>query len=364
MIEQGWKLEGLPANGKLAQNRQALILQSPYAERRLVLHVYKITGSSRGRLSERRIEITTTYGSGRISRNPGYDDVVLGYDPIREVFVGFDPRRLTHGGQTHNASSFFHFAALEATTDGGVRIYPRSSELLGIEYHAFFTRRRAAEYLQNAPAIHAGAYVGFASKLAPTSRKAGAILTIKGKHASGQDVILRAPAIEGIPAALSDDQLVREIEEAGTHETRRIVSPEQLEASRRRAAENGLLGERVVYDREIARLTRAGLRNLADRVVWVSIVNAAAGYDIESFETDGTKRYIEVKSTQGHGNAFPMSLGEWRMAEQFRSRYVIARVCDVRGTNPLLNWHRDPVQLEADGLLTREMDAIRVVLNQ
>ena len=62
----------------------------------------------------------------------------------------------------------------------------------------------------------------------------------------------------------------------------------------------GRLGEQHVLNHEIARLIAADQMQLALQVEWTSEVHGdGAGYDIRSFEPDGSDRLIEVKSTKG-----------------------------------------------------------------
>jgi hypothetical protein len=62
----------------------------------------------------------------------------------------------------------------------------------------------------------------------------------------------------------------------------------------------GRLGEQHVLNHEIARLIAADRMELAMKVEWTSDVHGdGAGYDIRSFEPDGSDRLIEVKSTKG-----------------------------------------------------------------
>ncbi|MEN3973722.1 DUF3883 domain-containing protein [Emcibacter sp. SYSU 3D8] len=62
----------------------------------------------------------------------------------------------------------------------------------------------------------------------------------------------------------------------------------------------GSAGEERVLAHEHANLRAAGRTDLANRVRWTSHVDGdGAGYDIESFEPDGDKRLIEVKTTNG-----------------------------------------------------------------
>ncbi|WP_082817039.1 DUF3883 domain-containing protein [Janibacter terrae] len=61
----------------------------------------------------------------------------------------------------------------------------------------------------------------------------------------------------------------------------------------------GAAGERAVLAREKARLVAAGEHDLAGRVDHVSqTVGDGLGFDIRSFETDGTEKLIEVKTTR------------------------------------------------------------------
>ena len=62
---------------------------------------------------------------------------------------------------------------------------------------------------------------------------------------------------------------------------------------------------------------------LADMVVRVSEFNCGAGYDVESFEEDGTPRYIEVKSSVGTKLEFEWSLSEQTCAKKFGRLYYI-----------------------------------------
>jgi Domain of unknown function (DUF3883) len=80
-------------------------------------------------------------------------------------------------------------------------------------------------------------------------------------------------------------RLVRKYDPAARDERNRIL---------------GKLGEEHVLNHEIARLIAAERMDLAKKVEWTSdVYGDGAGYDIKSFEPDGTDRLIEVKSTKG-----------------------------------------------------------------
>lgn len=60
----------------------------------------------------------------------------------------------------------------------------------------------------------------------------------------------------------------------------------------------GLKGEEWVIRYEQQRLRDSGLSNLADQIEWTSQEKGdGTGYDIQSFNEDGSTRYIEVKTT-------------------------------------------------------------------
>lgn len=61
----------------------------------------------------------------------------------------------------------------------------------------------------------------------------------------------------------------------------------------------GTTGESIALAYEKWRLIRAGKENLADKIEWVSQTRGdGLGFDILSRNTNGTDRYIEVKSTK------------------------------------------------------------------
>lgn len=62
----------------------------------------------------------------------------------------------------------------------------------------------------------------------------------------------------------------------------------------------GRMGEQHVFNHEVARLVSADRMDLAKKIEWTSDIHGdGAGYDIKSFEADGSDRLIEVKATKG-----------------------------------------------------------------
>jgi len=98
-----------------------------------------------------------------------------------------------------------------------------------------------------------------------------------------------------------------------------------------RNRKTGLIGEELVYHSEIARLSQAGRPDLAKKVKWVSQEEGdGAGYDIRSFEADGTERFFEVKTTVGHKRTpFFLSRNERDFAEEAPNNFRIFRLYEV-----------------------------------
>lgn len=83
-------------------------------------------------------------------------------------------------------------------------------------------------------------------------------------------------------------------------------------------------GEKIVLDLEKSRLINAGRKDLAKKIERVSLKTDSLGYDIRSFEKDGTVRYIEVKATRtkvGNANFF-LTANELKTAQEIDNYYV------------------------------------------
>lgn len=101
----------------------------------------------------------------------------------------------------------------------------------------------------------------------------------------------------------------------------------------------GRAGEERLLAHECASLVAAGRTDLAERIRWVSHVDGdGAGYDILSFDTDGSDRLIEVKSTNGwERTPFHISRYELAVAEERRADWRLVR---------LWNFTREPKAFE------------------
>ncbi len=195
LLSEGWAIERAPDHARLSRNGQKILLKSAQSDLRVRLFIYKVTGSGRNRPEERRIEITSTYNKGLL-RQKRFADVVLGYDPDRNLYVGIDPQRIKYGGATGNASSFFDGAGLSTTRRDRISVTPRKAVLFanGIEYHAFVSATRLAEYFFNANEIHSGAYRGnglYSGK--KSNRKNVTSLRVQADAVGGDVLVLSGP---------------------------------------------------------------------------------------------------------------------------------------------------------------------------
>lgn len=92
----------------------------------------------------------------------------------------------------------------------------------------------------------------------------------------------------------------------------------------------GDAGEEFVVAFERRRLASEGRSDLADKVAWTSRdVGDGAGYDVSSFNVDGTVRLIEVKTTNGDAaTAFFVAANEVRVSAARPNDYWLYRVYD------------------------------------
>jgi hypothetical protein len=107
--------------------------------------------------------------------------------------------------------------------------------------------------------------------------------------------------------------------------------PNRRPAAAARDARNrdlGRAGEAFVVDFERRRLAGAGREDLAANVRWVSEIDGDGyGYDIQSYETDGAKRLLEIKTTNGNERTpFWLTKRECDVAVEKRDIYRVRRV--------------------------------------
>jgi len=172
-------------------------------------------------------------------------------------------------------------------------------------------------------------------------------------------LVADTPMIEAaatvVSAAVGDVQVVRDLSDilvpAPNREPRpnrtyeRVQPPPMprlginyLERESRNAS-LGAAGELFVLELEHRRLWEAGARHLAERVEHVAQTQGdGLGYDIASFDPDGTERLIEVKTTSfGAMTPFFASKREVTVSEERAEQFRLYRLFKFRaGSVPLL----------------------------
>ena len=105
----------------------------------------------------------------------------------------------------------------------------------------------------------------------------------------------------------------------------------------------GLAGEKLIFEREIKRLTDLGLNELAQRVEHVAITSDGDGYDILSFDKSGVEKYIEVKTTkQPKGTPFFISRNELDVSKEKNDQYWIYRIYGLKDSSIEVNFYALP----------------------
>jgi len=107
------------------------------------------------------------------------------------------------------------------------------------------------------------------------------------------------------------------------------------EKEARKLKKLGDRGEKIVMDLEKQRLIDEGRKDLAKKIERVSLQSDKFGYDILSYETDGSKRLIEVKATNSKVDSanFFFTANELLTAEE-NENYFIYMVYDVTSDSP------------------------------
>lgn len=118
----------------------------------------------------------------------------------------------------------------------------------------------------------------------------------------------------------------------------KAISEQQLEQLLMENRKLGAKAENAVVEFEKQRLIKMGKEIQAELVKRISTINAAAGYDIESF--DGTNddvfpnRFIEVKATTGDDIRFYWTVNEREVAKKRKKQYWIYVLTSFRENNP------------------------------
>jgi len=142
------------------------------------------------------------------------------------------------------------------------------------------------------------------------------------------------PNVEDFLSAMVEPPDAEEQKQPAVAETSPIYNPEGINYIEQEARNQSLgdAGELFVINYERARLLQAGKESLADRIEQVSVtVGPSAGFDIRSFETNGTDRLIEAKTTKyGKSTPFFITPNELKFSRNNSSRYFLYRLFRFR----------------------------------
>lgn len=128
--------------------------------------------------------------------------------------------------------------------------------------------------------------------------------------------------------------------------------PIDFEKENKRHKKLGEHGELIVVHKEKNFLTQNGRMDLAERIKQISKEEPSAGYDVLSYELDGSKKRIEVKSTsKAPSNIanFVVTINEYNKAKKINNYYLYI-VFEVKSKNPKIWPIKKPFQHEGKGL--------------
>lgn len=125
-----------------------------------------------------------------------------------------------------------------------------------------------------------------------------------------------------------------------------------FEKENKRHKRLGEQGEKIVFHKEKEFLTDNKRPDLAERVKLISEGDVSAGYDVLSYELDGSKKYIEVKSTSkpsSNGANFIITINEYNKAKKIKNYYLYV-VFEAKSKKPKIWIIKNPLQYEGRGL--------------
>jgi dsRNA-specific ribonuclease len=126
------------------------------------------------------------------------------------------------------------------------------------------------------------------------------------------------------------------------------ITPKELEKKMEINKKIGEKGEELVFHSEVNFLKHIGENKLSQKVEWVAKTNCSLGYDILSFNSDGSYKYIEVKSTSGYNAPFFLTSNELETAKQLEDSFFIYRVENIY-SSPRISKIQNPVAYINEG---------------
>lgn len=139
---------------------------------------------------------------------------------------------------------------------------------------------------------------------------------------------------------------ITEFENIGAPLNRDFGQPKGKGDYTKQARENrktGAVGENLVMEYEREKLTKAGRKDLSEKIKQVSEKDDGLGYDIRSYTTDGKEIYIEVKASKGgiESSRYFFSRNEKEVAKTKKS-YWLYIISDLKEKKPKLLRIKEP----------------------
>ena len=127
----------------------------------------------------------------------------------------------------------------------------------------------------------------------------------------------------------------------------------------------GDAGEQYVYDYEKNKLITCGQKDLADKIVkQYDDLSSFPGYDIQSFDKDGNKIFIEVKSTKTKKKSyFEISENEINAAKRHGKNYHIYHVTDALINPKITRVIKDPISYVSQNKIVLEPIAYKLIFD-
>lgn len=142
-----------------------------------------------------------------------------------------------------------------------------------------------------------------------------------------------------------------------------LQSEEDLWQSLKETNLRARMAEEYVVKYERSRLDLAGRNDLSKLVKRVSEYNVSAGFDVRSFDSDGSTRYIEVKSATNLYIQFFWTTSEMQFAQEHCNEYwvyFVPRAQDLPNLEHELAMLKDPLKLLDEGIMLIESTTFKV----
>lgn len=150
----------------------------------------------------------------------------------------------------------------------------------------------------------------------------------------------------------------------GGRSTAQTISLQTFRTLQKEAVRIGELGEQYVLKYEIEHLREIDKPGLASKVKQVSTEDVSAGYDVLSYDNNGSEKYIEVKTSKAKYANFEWTANELAMAKYYSSAYWIYRVYEIESESPTLLKLCNPAKLVDEGKLLLIPKAYNVTLGE